>query len=104
MARLVQRETGLLPHLNAGVMGAQDLQALRAVSVSQGLMLESTAQSLCEAGGPHYGSPDKQPAARLDMIATAGQLKIPFTSGILIGIGETRQRAHRGAAGAARSR
>lgn len=91
MAQLVQRETGLLPHLNAGVMSVQDLQALRAVSVSQGLMLESTAQNLCEAGGPHHGSPDKQPAARLEMLAAAGQLKIPFTSGILIGIGETRQ-------------
>lgn len=91
MARLVQRETGLLPHLNAGVMNMQDLQALRTVSVSQGLMLESTAQNLCGIGGAHYGSPDKQPAARLEMIAAAGKLKIPFTSGILIGIGETRQ-------------
>jgi FO synthase len=91
MAQLVQRETGLLPHLNAGVMSAQDLQALRMVSISQGLMLESTAQNLCEIGGPHYGSPDKEPGARLEMIAVAGKLKIPFTSGILIGIGETRQ-------------
>jgi FO synthase len=91
MAKLVQDETGLLPHLNAGVMSAQDLQALRMVSVSQGLMLESTAQNLCEIGGPHYGSPDKEPGARLEMIAVAGKLKIPFTSGILIGIGETRQ-------------
>ena len=91
MARLVQSETGLLPHLNAGVMSVPDLQALRAVSVSQGLMLESTALNLCEAGGPHYGSPDKQPEARLEMIAAAGRLKIPFTSGILIGIGETRR-------------
>lgn len=91
MARLVQRETGLLSHLNAGVMSAQDLQALRAVSVSQGLMLESSAQRLCDTGGPHFGSPDKQPAARLAMMAAAGQLKIPFTSGILIGIGETRR-------------
>ena len=91
MAKLVQHETGLLPHLNAGVMSAQDLQALRMVSVSQGLMLESTAQNLCEIGGPHYGSPDKEPGARLEMIAVAGKLKIPFTSGILIGIGETRQ-------------
>lgn len=91
MARLVQRETGLLPHLNAGVMDARDLQELRAVSVSQGLMLEGIAPSLCAKGGPHYGSPDKQPNARLAMIAAAGQLKIPFTSGILIGIGETRR-------------
>jgi FO synthase len=91
MARLVQRETGLLPHLNAGVMGVQDLQTLRPVSVSQGLMLESTAQRLCDSGGPHFGSPDKRPAARLAMMATAGQLRIPFTSGLLIGIGETRR-------------
>jgi FO synthase len=90
MAGLVLRETGLLPHLNAGVMGAEDLAALRKVSVSQGLMLESTAESLCERGGPHHGSPDKRPSVRLDMIAAAGRLKIPFTSGILIGIGETR--------------
>ena len=91
MALLVQRETGLLSHLNAGVMSTQDLQALRAVSVSQGLMLESSAQRLCDTGGPHFGSPDKQPAARLAMMAAAGRLKIPFTSGILIGIGETRR-------------
>lgn len=91
MAELVQQETGLLPHLNAGVMTAQDLQKLRTVSVSQGLMLEGLAPSLCERGGPHYGSPDKNPAVRLEMIAAAGRLKIPFTSGILIGIGETRQ-------------
>lgn len=91
MARRVQQETGLLPHLNAGVMTAQELQALRTVSVSQGLMLESISQELCERGGPHHGSPDKQPALRLEMIAAAGQLRIPFTSGILIGIGETRR-------------
>lgn len=91
MAQLVHRETGLLPHLNAGVMSAADLQALRTVSVSQGLMLESVALNLCATGGPHYGSPDKQPAVRLEMIAAAGRLKIPFTSGILIGIGETRR-------------
>lgn len=91
MARLVQQETGLLPHLNAGVMTAQDLQELRAVSVSQGLMLEGLAPGLCARGGPHYGSPDKNPTVRLDMIAAAGRLKIPFTSGILIGIGETRR-------------
>lgn len=91
MALLVHRETGLLPHLNAGVMDARDLQELRAVSVSQGLMLEGIAPSLSAKGGPHYGSPDKQPAVRLEMIAAAGRLKIPFTSGILIGIGETRR-------------
>jgi len=91
MARLVYGETGLLPHVNAGVMNADDLLALRSVSVSQGLMLETTAARLGEPGGPHHGSPDKAPAARLATIAAAGELKIPFTSGILIGLGETRR-------------
>ncbi|HSV80224.1 MAG TPA: 5-amino-6-(D-ribitylamino)uracil--L-tyrosine 4-hydroxyphenyl transferase CofH [Ramlibacter sp.] len=90
MCELVLRETGLLPHINAGVMSAQEIAALRAVSVSQGLMLESTSQRLCEKGGPHHGSPDKQPARRLATIAAAGELAVPFTTGILIGIGETR--------------
>ena len=90
MARLVLDETGLLPHLNAGVMGREDLLALRRVSVSQGLMLESASPRLLERGGAHFGSPDKEPAARLETIAEAGRLSIPFTSGILIGIGETR--------------
>ncbi|MCZ7561160.1 MAG: 5-amino-6-(D-ribitylamino)uracil--L-tyrosine 4-hydroxyphenyl transferase CofH [Burkholderiaceae bacterium] len=91
MARLVERETGLLPHINAGLMSRADIRALRAVSVSQGLMLESSAVRLSQPGGPHYGSPDKVPAARLAMIAAAGELQVPFTSGILIGIGETRR-------------
>lgn len=91
VARRVWEETGLLPHLNAGVMSAEELRVLRLVSVSQGLMLEGIAPELCERGGPHHGSPDKQPAARLEMIAAAGRLQIPFTSGILIGIGETRR-------------
>ncbi len=90
MAQLVFDETGLLPHLNAGVMDLEDLRELRKVSVSQGLMLESTSRRLLEKGGPHYGSPDKEPSARLATIKAAGQLGIPFTSGILIGIGETR--------------
>lgn len=81
--------TGLLPHVNAGVIGARDLSRLREVSVSQGLMLESASERLCEKGGPHFGSPDKRPAARLETIRLAGELAIPFTSGILIGIGET---------------
>ena len=63
---------------------------LRPVCASMGLMLESTAERLCAKGGPHYGSPDKAPAVRLDCIAEAGRQKIPFTTGILIGIGETR--------------
>ena len=80
----------LLPHINAGTMSAADLRKLRKVSVSQGLMLESSTQRLCEKNGPHYGSPDKLPEVRLNTICLAGIEKIPFTSGILIGIGETR--------------
>ncbi|MCH8926617.1 MAG: 7,8-didemethyl-8-hydroxy-5-deazariboflavin synthase CofG, partial [Proteobacteria bacterium] len=89
-ARLVFEETGLLPHVNPGVMTASDIAALRAVSVSQGLMLESVAPRLCEKGGPHHGSPDKDPAARLETLRLAGEAAVPMTSGILIGIGETR--------------
>ncbi|MNK47182.1 Aminodeoxyfutalosine synthase [compost metagenome] len=88
---LVSAETGLLPHVNAGVMELQDIAALRKVSVSQGLMLESASNRLCERGGPHFGSPDKVPAARLDTIRLAGELAVPFTTGILVGIGETRE-------------
>ncbi|QDX80236.1 7,8-didemethyl-8-hydroxy-5-deazariboflavin synthase [Denitratisoma sp. DHT3] len=91
MARRVHEETGLLPHINGGVMDARQLAELRAVSVSQGLMLETVSQRLCAVGRPHHGSPDKIPAVRLAMIAEAGRLGIPFTSGILVGIGETRQ-------------
>jgi FO synthase len=91
MARLVLRETGLLPHINAGVMEQADIARLRDVSMSQGLMLESASERLCRRGGPHFGSPDKTPAVRLATIAAAGAAAVPFTSGILIGIGETRQ-------------
>ena len=90
MADLVRAETGLLPHLNPGVMTAAELATLRRVSVSQGIMLESASPRLCEKGGPHWGSPDKVPAVRLQTIADAGAAQVPFTSGILIGIGETR--------------
>ncbi|MBV8751330.1 MAG: 5-amino-6-(D-ribitylamino)uracil--L-tyrosine 4-hydroxyphenyl transferase CofH [Hyphomicrobiales bacterium] len=90
MCALVLAETGLLPHVNAGVMTEDEIAALRRVSVSQGIMLESVAQRLCEPGGPHFGSPDKDPQVRLAMIAAAGRQRVPFTSGILIGIGETR--------------
>lgn len=90
MAGRVFAETGLLPHLNPGVMTADELAAGRRVSVSQGIMLESSAARLGARGGPHYGSPDKDPEVRLACIAAAGELDIPFTSGILIGIGETR--------------
>jgi len=87
---LVLNETGLLPHINAGVLSEQELKTLRRVSVSQGIMLETASSRLSERGGPHFGSPDKDPAVRLANIDAAGQLQIPFTTGILIGIGETR--------------
>ncbi|MCC7411134.1 MAG: 5-amino-6-(D-ribitylamino)uracil--L-tyrosine 4-hydroxyphenyl transferase CofH [Gammaproteobacteria bacterium] len=90
MAGLVLAETRLLPHLNPGVMARADLARLREVSVSMGIMLESAAQRLGGRGGPHDGCPDKAPAIRLATIAAAGELAVPFTSGILIGIGETR--------------
>jgi FO synthase len=90
MAALVLRETGLLPHLNPGVMSAGEIVHLREVSVSQGLMLETSAARLSKRGGPHFGSPDKLPAMRLDTIRAAGEAAVPFTSGILIGIGEMR--------------
>jgi FO synthase len=90
MCALVLDETGLLPHANAGVMIADELAMLRSVTVSQGLMLESASARLCQKGGPHFGSPDKAPHLRLETIRAAGRLAIPFTTGILIGIGETR--------------
>ncbi len=90
-ARAVLEQTGLLPHLDPGHLTSSDAAALRAVSVSQGLMLESASERLCERGGPHHGSPDKHPQARLACIRAAGEQRVPFTSGILIGIGETRE-------------
>ena len=89
-AKAVLDETGLLPHLNPGVMSRDDLRSLRAVSASMGIMLETTAARLSAKGGPHHGSPDKHPAARLATIAAAGEEGVPFTTGILVGIGETR--------------
>jgi FO synthase len=91
VAAAVLERTGLLPHINAGCMSAAEMAMLRPVAASMGLMLESTAARLCERGGPHYGSPDKVPAVRLAMLEEAGRQKIPFTTGILIGIGETRE-------------
>lgn len=91
VADLVFRETGLLPHVNPGIMEPAEIAALREVSVSQGIMLETASERLSERGGPHFGSPDKVPAVRLATIKSAGELAVPFTSGILIGIGETRQ-------------
>jgi FO synthase len=90
VAERILKETGLLPHINAGNMDADEIAALRQVSASMGIMLESASERLCEKGMPHYGSPDKHPAARLETMRLAGQAKVPFTSGILIGIGETR--------------
>ena len=90
MAKLVLKKTGLLPHINAGVMTADEIGMLKGCSVSQGLMLESASPRLCEKGGPHFGSPDKNPDVRLETIRLAGEIRVPFTSGILIGIGETR--------------
>ncbi|MBZ9653158.1 5-amino-6-(D-ribitylamino)uracil--L-tyrosine 4-hydroxyphenyl transferase CofH [Phyllobacterium lublinensis] len=91
VAGLVLRETGLLPHVNPGLLSDADFAALRRVSISQGIMLETTSDRLCTKGEAHHGSPDKVPAARLDTIRRAGQHDVPFTSGILIGIGETRE-------------
>jgi 7,8-didemethyl-8-hydroxy-5-deazariboflavin synthase CofG subunit len=85
----VLEETGLLPHANPGLMGARDLAALREVNVSMGIMLETTSERLLAPGAAHDRAPDKVPARRLRTIARAGELGIPFTTGILIGIGET---------------
>ena len=90
MAELVFNETGLFPHLNPGLMTAAEFDALRKVSISMGIMLESASDRLLEKGMPHYGSPDKVPALRLETIRLAGAARVPFTSGLLIGIGETR--------------
>jgi FO synthase len=90
MCALVLRETGLLPHANPGIMSRSEIAGLRTVSASQGIMLESLSARLCEPGGVHYGSPDKRPEVRLETLRLAGELRVPFTTGILIGIGETR--------------
>ena len=89
-AAAVLEETGLLPHLNPGVLTSDDVRALRPAAASMGLMLESTSSRLLERGCPHFGSPDKDPAARLATLEAAGRERVPFTTGILIGIGETR--------------
>ena len=91
MCRLVLEETGLLPHLNPGVLTRDELRALREVTASQGIMLETASDRLSERGGPHFGSPDKLPAVRLETLRLAGEERVPFTTGILIGIGETRR-------------
>jgi FO synthase len=90
MAVRVLEETGLLPHLNPGVLSWQDFQRLKPVAPSMGMMLETTADRLfSEPGGPHFGSPDKDPKVRLRVLEDAGRSAVPFTTGILIGIGET---------------
>jgi FO synthase len=89
-AEAVLEETGLLPHINAGCMTRDEIAMLRPVSASMGLMLESSSERLCQKGMAHHGSPDKAPQMRLETIASAGDMGVPFTSGILIGIGETR--------------
>ncbi|HET7715387.1 MAG TPA: 7,8-didemethyl-8-hydroxy-5-deazariboflavin synthase CofG, partial [Bauldia sp.] len=90
VARRVHEETGLLPHLNPGVMSRDELAELRPVAASMGLMVETTADRLGARGGPHFGSPDKEPQRRLEVLRLAGEAQIPFTTGLLIGIGETR--------------
>jgi FO synthase len=90
MAIRVLEETGLLPHLNPGVLSWQDFQRLKPVAPSMGMMLETTAERLyTQQGGPHFGSPDKDPKVRLRVLEDAGRSTVPFTTGILIGIGET---------------
>ena len=90
VAERVMTETGVLPHINAGNLTEQEIIYLRKVSGSMGIMLESASQRLCEKGMPHYGSPDKVPEVRIHTMELAGQQNVPFTTGILIGIGETR--------------
>ncbi|MGF7235863.1 MAG: 7,8-didemethyl-8-hydroxy-5-deazariboflavin synthase CofG, partial [Frankia sp.] len=90
MAIAVLEETGLLPHLNPGVLSWQDFARLKPVAPSMGMMLETTATRLwSEPSGPHFGSPDKDPAVRLRVLTDAGRLSVPFTTGLLLGIGET---------------
>jgi FO synthase len=89
MCEEVLNESSLLPHVNPGVMTERDLSDLKEVSVSMGLMLENVSPRLLKKGGPHFGAPDKHPLLRLQTIEAAGRLNIPFTTGILIGIGET---------------
>lgn len=91
VAKEVFEKTGLLPHLNPGTLTLSEIERLRGVAPSMGIMLESVAERLTKKGMPHYGSPDKDPKVRLQTLADAGRASIPFTTGILIGIGETRR-------------
>src|SRR5947207_4570533 len=90
-AQLVLDETGLLPHANAGALTRAELERLRPVSPSQGMMLESLAARLGDPGGPHHRAPDKTPERRLATLEAAGEARIPFTTGLLVGFGETRE-------------
>ena len=90
-AKAVLEQTGLLPHINPGILSGDEIDRLRDVAPSMGIMLESTSARLGEPGMPHHGSPDKDPAVRLAMLEEAGRRKVPFTTGLLIGIGETWQ-------------
>src|ERR671923_185062 len=89
VAQHVMEETGLLPHANPGVLSREELTLLRGVSASQGIMLEQVSPRLLQRDEAHWASPDKRTPARLETIRLAGELRIPFTSGLLIGIGET---------------
>ncbi|MEP3257835.1 MAG: 5-amino-6-(D-ribitylamino)uracil--L-tyrosine 4-hydroxyphenyl transferase CofH [Roseibium sp.] len=91
VAGLVRDQTNLLPHLNPGTLTTAEFEKLRPTAASMGMMLETTSQRLSARGGPHFGSPDKEPAARLAALEAAGKARVPFTTGLLIGIGETRQ-------------
>jgi 7,8-didemethyl-8-hydroxy-5-deazariboflavin synthase CofG subunit len=91
MCELVLEQTGLLPHANPGILTREELAELRDVNVSMGLMLENVSPRLAAPGGPHWQCAGKLPAARLDTIAYAGEMRVPFTTGLLIGIGETPQ-------------
>ena len=90
-AKAVCEQTGLMPHLNPGVMTREDFERLRTVAVSMGIMLETASDRLSEKGMPHHGSPDKVPARRIETLKAAGEARVPMTTGLLIGIGETRQ-------------
>ena len=89
MAELIRSSTRLFPHANPGIMSAADIGALRPTNVSMGLMLENISDRLTEPGMPHHNCPDKEPGVRVETIREAGRQKVPFTSGILVGIGET---------------
>ncbi|KIC15798.1 FO synthase [Leisingera sp. ANG-DT] len=89
MCALVLRETALLPHVNAGTLTSEEIDLLRPVSASMGMMLETVSRRLTRKGQPHYACPDKVPVQRLRTLERAGEKKVPFTTGLLIGIGET---------------